>query len=215
MMTDKKIRLVLLDDHQVVREGVRTLLAQEPDLEVLGEASTAQEMVALCESVQPDVGIFDISLKGPDGLEALKQLRRTRPDIRPVVLTMHDDAATLDRALRAGARGYVLKGAGVRGLCEAIRQVMRDEAYLSPQVSHFVLRGYLKEEDNADPLTDRERQVLNLISEGFTGREIAEQLGLRPKTVENHRAHIMSKLGIHTTAGLVRYALSSQPPLSR
>jgi DNA-binding NarL/FixJ family response regulator len=124
---------------------------------------------------------------------------------------MHDDPPTVNRALRAGVRGYVLKGSGVATLCEAIRMVSRGERYLSPAVSDYVLPGYLgPAADDVDPLSDREHEVLQLVADGFTGRQIAERLGLRPKTVENHRARIMEKLGIHTTAGLVRWALGRQ-----
>ena len=123
---------------------------------------------------------------------------------------MRDDAATVDRALRAGARGYVVKGAGVDDLCAAIRSAARGEVYLSPAVSDFVLQGYLAgEEQTPDPLTPREREVLQLIAQGLTGREVAERLGLAGKTIDNHRAHILEKLGIRTTAGLVRYAIHS------
>lgn len=206
------IKVLLVEDHQVVREGLRSLLDAQPELRVIGEASDGAEAIALAERDSPEVVVMDISLKGLDGIEATKRLRKARPDIQVVILTMHDDAPTVDRALHAGARGYVLKGSGVKSLCDAIRAVSRGEAFLSPDVSHYVLQGYLRQgvEEDADPLSERERQVLELIAEGFTGRQIAERLGLRPKTVENHRARIMEKLDIHTTAGLVRYALRGE-----
>src|SRR5262249_35821950 len=168
------------------------------------------EGVRVGEEIGPDVVIMDVSMPGQNGIEATRKLRRDRPDIAVVMLSMHDDAPTVDQALRAGARGYVLKGSGVASLCEAIRTVSRGEAYLSPEVSSFVLQGYLAgggPPTDVDPLSPREREILQLIAEGHTGREIADRLGLRPKTVDNHRANIMDKLGIHTTAGLVRYAL--------
>lgn len=210
MSDPSKIRVLLVEDHQVVREGIRSLLAGEADFEVVGEASDGNEAVQQVEAKSPQVVVMDISLKGMDGIEAMKRLLKSRPQTQVVALTMHDDAATVDRALRAGARGYVLKGSGIHSLVAAIRSVTRGEAFLSPDVSHYVLRGYLRQDDEEiDPLSERERQVLALIAEGFTGREIAEKLGLKPKTVENHRARIMEKLDIHTTAGLVRYALSN------
>lgn len=209
-MNTERIRLLVVEDHVFVREGLRALLAHEPDLEVAGEASSADEAVERARTLQPDLVVMDVSLGGSSGIDAIERLRTERPELHVVVLTMHDDARTVDRAVRAGARGYVVKGTDVRGLCEAIRQVARGQAYVSPQVSQYLVKGYLARQEDQDPLTEREREVLALISEGFTGREIAEKLGVARKTVENHRAHIMDKLDIHTTAGLVRYALSRQ-----
>ena len=153
---------------------------------------------------------MDFGLPGLNGADATARLKKSRPDVAVVVLSMRDDAPTVDRALRAGARGYVVKGAGVDDLCAAIRSAARGEVYLSPAVSDFVLQGYLAGEGEVtDPLTAREREVLQLVAEGLTGREVAGRLGLAPKTVDNHRARIMDKLGIRTTAGLVRYAIHS------
>ena len=151
---------------------------------------------------------MDIGLPLCDGIEATRRLRQQAPELPVVILSMHDDATTVDRALRAGARGYVLKGAGFARLCDAIRSVRRGEVYLSPDISDHVLTGYLRAGDG-DPLSDREREILRLISDGHTSAAIARQLGLKPKTIENHRANIMDKLQIRTTAGLVRYALRS------
>ncbi len=203
-----KIRVLLVEDHQVVREGLRALLRNEPDLEVVGETEGGAEGVRLAETLAPDVVVMDVAMPGLSGIEAARRLRKARPEQAVVFLSMHDDAPTVDAALRAGARGYVLKGRGVSTLCEAIRTASRGEVYLSPEVSGYVLQGYLHGgQGEADPLSPREREILQLIAEGHTGREIAGRLGLKPKTVDNHRANIMDKLGIHTTAGLVRYAL--------
>jgi DNA-binding NarL/FixJ family response regulator len=203
-----RTRILLVEDHQMVREGLRSLLSGEPDFEVVGEAAEGAEAVRLAAQLAPRVVVMDIGLAGLSGIEATKRLLRERPEAAVVALSMHDDAPTVNRALRAGARGYVLKGSGVAALCEAIRTVLRGETYLSPALSEYVLPAYLKRRDaDVDPLSDRENEILALVAEGFTGRQIAERLGLRPKTVENHRARIMEKLGIHTTAGLVRYAL--------
>lgn len=209
--------VLLVEDHQVVREGLRSLLESQPDLQVIGETFDGDQAMSLVGQLHPEVVVMDISLRGLDGIEATRRIRKAYPNSQVVVLTMHDDAPTVDRALHAGARGFVLKGSGAKSLCDAIRAVCRGEAFLSPDVSHFVLQGYLRQSpEDMDPLSDRERQVLDLIAEGFTGRQIAERLGLKPKTVENHRARIMEKLDIHTTAGLVRYALRAelrpQPP---
>lgn len=202
------IRVLLAEDHRMVREGLRALLDGLEDLEVVGEAADGEEALRLATARGPDVVVMDVGLPRLGGIEATARLRRERPDIQVVALSMHDDAPTVDRALRAGARGYVLKGAGVDALADAVRTVARGDVYLSPGVSDYVLQGYLgNDEAPSDPLTSREREVLQLVAEGLTGRRVAELLGLSPKTVDNHRSRIMDKLGIHTTAGLVRYAM--------
>jgi two-component system response regulator NreC len=203
-----RIRVLLVEDHAVVREGLRSLFGGEPDLTVVGEASSGEEALGQARSLAPDVIVMDVGLGGIDGIETTRRLAAAEPARPVVILSMHDDAATVDRAFRAGARGYVLKGAGFARLCDAVRSVHRGEVYLSPDISEYVLQGYLtRSAQEVDPLTDREREVLRLIAEGLTSAEIAARLGLKPKTVENHRGHIMEKLDIHTTAGLVRYAM--------
>jgi two-component system response regulator NreC len=207
-MSPRPIRVLIAEDHQVVREGVLALLRAEDDIEVIGEAADGAEAVRLAEARGPDVVVMDVGLPVLNGVDATARLRQSRPDIGVVILSMHDDAPTADRALRAGARGYVLKGSGIASLCEAIRTVARGEVHLGPGISDYVLQGYLSAESpEKDPLSSREREVLQLIAEGRTGREVAKRLGLSPKTVDNHRARIKEKLGIHTTAGLVRYAM--------
>jgi two-component system, NarL family, response regulator NreC len=207
-LTAGRIRVLLAEDHQVVREGLRALLRAEPDIEVVAEAADGPEAVRAAEERTPDVVVIDIGLPGLNGVEVIRRLHRSLPETQAVVLSMHDDAPTVDRALRAGARGYVLKGSGIAAVCQAIRTVRRGDVFLSPGISDCVLQGYLAATGpKTDPLSEREREVLQLIAEGFTSRTVAERLGLKPKTVENHRAAIMEKLGIHTTAGLVRYAL--------
>jgi DNA-binding NarL/FixJ family response regulator len=207
-MNAKRIRVLLAEDHQVVREGLRALLAAEPDLEVIGEAADGLQAIRMAETLGPDVVVMDIGLPGLNGIEATSRLHQSRPETRVVILSMHDDSPTVDRALRAGARGYVLKGDGFAALRDAIRHARAGEVSLSPGVCDLVVSGYLRAGGaEADPLTSREREVLQLIAEGYTSAEIAGQLELKPKTVENHRQAIMEKLGIHTTAGLVRYAL--------
>lgn len=202
------IRVLLAEDHRMVREGLRVLLSGVDGVEVIGEAEDGEEALRLATAKGPDVVVMDIGLPRLNGIDATVRLRKERPDIQVVALSMRDDAPTVDRALRAGARGYVLKGAGVDSLSEAVKTVARGDVYLSPGVSDYVLQGYLNtDEAVADPLTSREREVLQLIAEGSTGRQAAERLGLSPKTVDNHRTHIMDKLGIRSTAGLVRYAM--------
>ncbi|MSP63334.1 MAG: response regulator transcription factor [Myxococcales bacterium] len=207
-MKSPRIRVLLADDHQIVREGLRSLLRAEADMEIVGEAEDGAEVVRLAEAGCPDVVLMDIGMRGLNGVEATRRLKKTRPAIQVVILSMYDDPATVDRALKAGARGYVVKGRGIESLVEAIRFVSRGEVYLSPDISQHLLRGYLQPgAGEVDPLSPREREILELIAEAFNGPQIAERLGLSPKTVENHRARIMEKLGIHNTAGLVRYAL--------
>ena len=208
MTTSARTRIVLCEDHQMVREGLRALIDGEPDLEVVADASDGEQAIRAALDHGPDVVVMDIGLPLCDGIEATRRLRQQAPELPVVILSMHDDATTVDRALRAGARGYVLKGAGFARLCDAIRSVRRGEVYLSPDISDHVLTGYLRAGDG-DPLSDREREILRLISDGHTSAAIARQLGLNPKTIENHRANIMDKLQIRTTAGLVRYALRS------
>jgi len=204
------IRVLLVEDHQMVREGLRSLLEATPDVTVLAEAEDGAEAVRVAEERGPDIVVMDVSLPGLNGIDATSRLHRRRPDIPVVMLSMHDDASTVDRALRAGARGYVLKGVGVECLHDAIRAVHQGEVYLSSGISDYILQGYLNTDDpQVDPLTDREREILQLIAEGYTSREIADRLDLKTKTVQNHRANIMDKLDVRTTAGLVRYALSN------
>lgn len=201
------MRILIADDHQLVREGLRALLKSEPGMEVVAEAKDGTAAVELAEKLRPDMVLMDLSLEGLSGFEATKQLREKLPQTPVIVVSMHREAAVVDRALRSGAKGYVLKGGDFRELVRAIQTVGGGEMYVSPQLSEYVIQGYLGKARSDDHLSDREREVLELVAEGFTSKQIAERLGLRPKTVENHRANIMQKLGIHTTAGLVRYAL--------
>jgi DNA-binding NarL/FixJ family response regulator len=201
-------RIVLVDDHQLFREGLRALLLHEDDIEIVGEACDGFEALKVAKREQADLVIMDVSLKCDDGIEAMKRFKREMENVQVVILSMHDDAYTIDRALRSGARGYVVKGSGKETLCQAIHTIRRGQVFLAPDVSECVLQGYLRaDHQHEEPLSKRELEVLKLIAEGYTSRESAKRLGLKPKTVENHRARIMDKLAIRTTAGLVRYAL--------
>lgn len=208
-MSQQKIRVLLAEDHGVVREGLRALLNARPGFEVIAEVGDGASAVREALDRGPDVVLMDVGLPILNGVDAARQIQRSRPDIQIVILSMRDDPDTVDRALRAGARGYALKGLGVDALCDAIRTVAQGEVYLSTGISEYILQGYLKGPDAtpSDPLTERERQIVQLIAEGYTSREIATRLGVKPKTVQNHRANLMEKLQIHTTAGLVRYAI--------
>jgi two-component system response regulator NreC len=207
-MSGATIRMMLVEDHQIVREGLRALLRSEKDIVVVGEAGDGNEALALAERHRPDVVVMDVSIPGPGGIDVTKRLKTSLPETRVVMLSIHEDPPTVDRAFRAGAHGYVLKGRGVACLCEAIRTVMRGEMYLCPELGEHVLPGFLgNRAAEKDLLSDREREVLKLVADGHTSRRVAQILDLSPKTVDNHRARIMEKLNIHTTAGLVRYAI--------
>ncbi len=200
------IRILLTDDHKVVREGLRTLLGDEPDFRVVGEAESGESTIALTKSCEPDLIVLDIVLPDLDGIEVIKRLRKAGYDQPVLVLSMQDNAHTVNAALRAGASGYVLKGEGIEDLSKAIREIHSGGSYLSPELSHLVQRdGDIRRA--SDVLSPREREILILVAEGFTARQIAARLELSPKTVENHRANIMDRLGVRTIASLVRYAM--------
>lgn len=203
------MRLLIAEDHKLVREGLRALLSEIEDIDIVAEVGDGADAVRQACDHGPDVVLMDVGLPGLNGIEATRQIQRERPDIDVLVLTMHDDAQTVDRALRAGARGFVLKGGGLETLREALRTIARGEVYFDPGIAHYVLQGYLRGggAQARDPLTPREREILQLIAEGNTSREIAARLGLKTKTIQNYRALVMDKLDVRTTAGLVRAAM--------
>lgn len=207
-MHDRPVRVLVADDHQVVREGVCRLLDAAEGIRVVDDVADGLAAVQRAEAVGPDVVVMDVQMPGLSGIEATRRLTASRPDIRVLVLSMYDDAVTVDRALRAGARGFALKDSGVETLREAILAVASGSVWLSPRVSDYVLQGYLNADDTpTDPLTSREREIVQRIAEGYTSREIADALGLSPKTVQNQRSIVLDKLGVRTTAGLVRWAI--------
>jgi len=201
------IRLVLADDHTLFRQGVRALLAREPDFEVVGEAQDGEEAVALAERLRPDVVVMDMVMPRLDGVEATRRIRERCPEVRVLALTMYDDAQPV---LEAGANGYVLKRSTSEELARAVREVHAGGAPLDPVVAARVLTRYVRPEGDrkAAQLTAREREVLALIASGHTNVRIAAQLGLSRKTVDAHRTNIMKKLGAHDVTALVRHALS-------
>lgn len=199
-------RVVLADNHALVRQGLRALLEREGFL-VTGEAADGQEAIHLVSNTRPDIAIFDISMPQLNGLDAARQLQKTS-QAKIILLTRHDEDPYITEALRAGARGYVLKTQAATDLVQAIHQVLRGGVYLSPGISRAVVEAYLsKSEPAADPLTARERQVLQMIGEGNSTKDVARVLGISVKTAESHRARLMRKLDIHETASLVRYAI--------
>jgi two-component system, NarL family, response regulator NreC len=201
------LRIVLADDHQIVRQGFKALLERE-GFQVLGEAANGQEAVRLAQALHPDVAVLDLAMPVMNGLEAAREILQTCPRTRVLLLTMHTGEHQVAAALKVGVRGYVVKTQAVDELVHAIVDVARDEIYLSPAVSQFVVDAYLAGADRAsDPLTPRERQVLQLVAEGRTSKEVATLMGLTVKSAESYRTRIMEKLDIHETAGLVRYAI--------
>jgi two-component system response regulator NreC len=201
------LRIVLADDHHIVRQGLRVLLERE-GLQVVGEATNGQEAVRLAQAHKPDVAVLDLMMPSLNGLEAGREILQTRAATAVILLTMHTQEHQIATALRAGIRGYLLKTQAAEDLIHAIHEVLRGEVYLSPGVSRIVVDGYLTGgRPEEDPLAPRERQVLQLVAEGKTSKEIAVILGLTVKTAESYRARLMEKLDVHETAGLVRYAI--------
>lgn len=208
MVTESRIyRVLLADDHAMFRQGLRALLERE-GIEVIGEATDGMEALRLARELQPDVAVIDFSMPVMNGLEVTRELGGLSPKVRTILLTMHDEDSYILAALRAGAWGYVLKTQAAADMIEAIRQVAGGSVYLSSGVSQMIARAYReKTELTEDPLSGREHQVLQLIAEGKTTKEIASLLSMSAKTAESHRARIMKKLNIHETASLVRYAI--------
>jgi len=201
------IQVLLADDHQIVRQSLKVLLEKE-GLKVVGEASNGQEAVRLAESVHPDVAVLDVSMAVLNGIDAAKEIQKVSPQTKTIFLTVHDEDPYLLDALRVGAKGYVVKTHAAENLVQAIREASRGGVYLSPEVSRAVVQAYQnKTELSSEPLSPRERQVLQLIAEGKTTKEVAGVLNISVKTAETHRTRIMEKLDIHETAGLVRYAI--------
>jgi two-component system response regulator NreC len=201
------IRVVLADNHALVRQGLKALLERE-GFQVAGEASDGQEVVRLVNNVRPDIAIVDISMPILNGIDAARELQKSSPRTKNILLTRHDEDQYVTEALRAGVKGYVLKSQAATDLVHAIQEVCRGRIYLSPGISRTVVEALLsKTELPADPLTSRERQVLQLVGEGRSTKEVATLLGVSVKTAESHRTRLMQKLDIHETASLVRYAI--------
>ena len=212
MTTPVKTGVLVADDHAVVRHGVRSILSAQPDFEVLAEAADGAEAVAMARAHQPNLAILDVSMPRLTGLQAARELSRRLPQIRLLMLSIHDEEQFFFEALRAGASGYVLKSAVDRDLVEACRATMRGESFLYPDAAAALVKDRLAraaagEEVPVDPLTPREAEVLKLIAEAHTNQQIADLLVISPKTVENHRASILDKLGMRDRVELTRYAI--------
>lgn len=204
------IRLTIADDHTVVREGLAALLEDEPDLEVVGQASTGHEAVRLAHQHRPDIALLDITMPEGNGLEAARRIAAEQPEIKILILTIHEEEAFFFEALQAGAAGYILKGADSEELLSAIRAVHTGGVYLMPKLAGHLVQDYLERQPHpadSDPLTPREQEVLTLIAQGLTNRDIAEEFNLSVNTVKTHRLHIYQKLDLHDRAGLIEYAL--------
>lgn len=212
-MVPRRLRVFVTDDHALVRDGIKAILAKHPSVEVVGEAGDGREAVRLIEAVRPDVVLMDIAMPGLNGVEATKQIRKAVPRARILILSAYDDQDYVYELLRAGASGYMLKAAVSAELISAIEAVSRGECYLSPAIADRVVEGFLGQSapasrlDDPGALTAREREILQLVVEGCASVEIGRRLGISPKTVETHRSNIASKLRIHDLPGLVKYAI--------
>ena len=209
----KKLRILLADDHIVMRTGLRALLERQPNLEVVGESENGRETVALAASLRPDVVVMDVGMPVLNGIEATQTIVTQCPATAVVILSMHADEAYVMRALKAGARAYLLKDSAAADLIGAIQAVSQNKSFFSPKVSRILAEDYvrvLKQKgavDTYDLLTSREREILQLLAEGKTNKEVATALNITPYTVETHRSHILQKLNLHNPAELVLYAV--------
>lgn len=204
----RTIRILLADDHAVVRQGFKMILSAQEDMEIVGEAGNGREAVELAEKLRPDIVVMDVAMPELNGIEATRRLAGSTPHTRVVALSMHKDSVYVREILRAGARGYLLKDSGASDLVSAVRAVAGGEGYISPAVSNAVLDDYRKHVTNPiDLLTSREREVLQMLAEGKTNKEIATVLNLSVYTVDAHRGRIMEKLNLHSINELVRFAV--------
>jgi DNA-binding NarL/FixJ family response regulator len=206
------IRILLADDHKITRQGLRSLLEKQQDMQVVAEAENGRIAVRLAAEMAPDVVIMDVTMPDLNGIEATRQIVEASPDIRVIALSMHSDTTFVTEMLKSGAAGYLLKDCAFEELTRAIRTVINDKIYLSPSISGVVVEDYIHRisktaPEDSDILTDREREVLQLMAEGGSTKQIAIKLHISIKTVETHRRQIMSKLGIHTIAELTKYAI--------
>jgi len=209
----KKIRVLIAEDHTIVRQGLCALLRSEPDIEVVGEASDGLEVIEIAAKINPDVILMDIGMRNLNGLDATRKVKKILPHIRVLVLTMYDNEEWIFQILKAGATGYLIKDSAMTDLISAIRAVHRGDSYLSPSISRKVINEYIRRAEGgerrsaADLLSSREREILQLIAEGHSIPKVASMLCISKKTVEAHKNHIMGKLNIHDKAGLIKYAI--------
>lgn len=211
--SNPRIRILIADDHTIVREGVRLLLEVQPDIEIVGEASNGQEAITLAQQLSPDLVLMDLQMPNLNGLDATRAIKSEFPQMHILALTMYESDEYFFQALAAGASGFVLKKAASIDLLAAIRAVHQGDVFLYPSVARRLVSDYLRrvksgeEKNSYDGLTERERQVLKLIAEGYTNQVIAEKLVISPSTVQTHRTRIMQRLNLHSRAELMQYAM--------
>lgn len=207
------MRVLIADDHAIVREGLRSLLEVQSDIEIVGEAEDGQEALSMARELKPDIILMDITMPGMNGLEATRQIKRENPDVKILVLTMHEGDEYFFKLLDAGAAGYLVKGCSSSELISALRAVQQGDVFLYPTMTKKLLSHYLQrgrgtgDREAVDGLTNREQEILKYIADGHTNQEIADALVLSVATVQTHRANIMAKLGLHNSAELVKYAI--------
>ena len=212
-MTPPPIRILLADDHTVVRDGLRALLEKQPDMSVVGEAADGRDSIRLAEEHSPDVVIMDIGMPNLNGIEATRRILAANPRTNVVMLSMHQDESYVLRSLKAGAKGYLLKDSLRSEVIDAIRAVMQGRSFLTRKVSRMLQEDYMQQlesrglDDSYDLLTDREREILQMVAEGKSNKEVAALLNISQTTVETHRAHILQKLGLHSVPELILYAV--------
>lgn len=218
----KKTRILIADDHDVVRSGLKMLLRSNAQFSIVAEAADGEEAVRLADRHLPDIAILDISMPKLDGIEATKIIRHDHPEVKVIILTVHENEEYAHQVLKAGASAYLLKNAGKKEIFEAVRSALSGDRFFSPGISRIIVDGFVKRSKDADQvdaggrragskqvLTEREIQILQFIAQGLTNRQIADQLCLSFRTVNTHRANLMQKLDIHDTAGLVRHAITT------
>ena len=207
------MRVLIVDDHIIVREGLRALLEAQPDIEVVGEATNGEEAVARTSELNPDIVLMDITMPGMNGLEATRRIKQAKPEVKVLALTMHEGDEYFFKILEAGASGYFVKGGSSSELISALQAVWRGDVFLYPTMAKKLLGDYLQrvksgqDSETYDGLTNREREILKLVAEGVNNQEIASQLFLSPATVQTHRANIMAKLKLHSRTDLAKYAI--------
>jgi DNA-binding NarL/FixJ family response regulator len=211
-MTTNQSRVIVVDDHPIVRQGLAQMIDREPDLTVCGQAEEARSALQAIATLKPDIVVIDISLNGPSGLEILKTIRQTDPKLKVLILSMHDELVYAERALRAGANGYIMKQEATEAVLVALRRILGGEVYVSNRVANRMLRQLVggtstTRKSPVDDLTDRELEVFRLIGEGHSTRQISDDLRLSVKTVETYQSHIKEKLGLKNARELVQYAI--------
>lgn len=209
----KGARILVADDHEIVRQGLRRLLETQPGWQVCGEASNGREAVEMARQLKPDIAVLDFAMPELNGAEATRQILKVTPRTEVLILTMHDTEQLIHKVLETGARGYVLKSDASRDLVAAVQALLERKTFLSPRVSKVVVEGYLRGpeiERRANRLTPREREVIQLVAEGRSNKEVAANLNISVKTVEVHRSHLMHKLNLTSVSELVRYAIRNK-----